>query len=201
MKLKDYQLIFVVVGLIGVLLIATPALVDAIRPPGAEQFSQLYLLGPDHMAENYPFNIQPGQNYSVYVGVANQMDSSVYYTVYVKFMNQTDQLPNGLTGMPSSVEPLYQYSFAVQNDQNWESPLKFSFSDTSISGNQSLVKTLTINNDVFEVNRPSLWDSNATTFSYTLLFELWIYNAQSSSFEYNNRYVDLLLNLTSSLPS
>ena len=33
MKLEGYKLIFVVVGLIGVLLIATPALVDVIRLP------------------------------------------------------------------------------------------------------------------------------------------------------------------------
>ena len=55
-------------GLIGVLLIATPALSGAIPSlPGGAQFSELYLLGPDHMAENYPFNIAVGQNYSVYV--------------------------------------------------------------------------------------------------------------------------------------
>ena len=54
MKLGDYKLIFVAVGLIGVLLIASPAIAGAIRLPGGEQFSELYLLGPDQMAENYP---------------------------------------------------------------------------------------------------------------------------------------------------
>ena len=54
MKLDDYKLIFVAVGLIGALLIASPLLAGAIRLPGGEQFSELYLLGPDLMAENYP---------------------------------------------------------------------------------------------------------------------------------------------------
>jgi uncharacterized membrane protein len=60
MKLKEYKLVFVAVGLISVLLIATPALGDFIRLPGEEQFSELYLLGPNHMGENYPFNIAVG---------------------------------------------------------------------------------------------------------------------------------------------
>jgi uncharacterized membrane protein len=73
MKLGDYKLIFVAVGLIGVLLIASPAIAGAIRLPGGEQFSELYLLGPNQMAQNYPYNIAVGQNYSVYVNVANQL--------------------------------------------------------------------------------------------------------------------------------
>ena len=198
MKLNDYKLIFIAVGLIGVLLIATPALADVLRPPSTEQFSELYLLGPGQMTENYPFNIEAGQNYSVYVGVANQMGSLVYYTVYVKFMNQTDQMPNATTGMPSSVQSSYEYRFSVQNGESWESPLTFSVSDTSFSINQSFIKTLTINNDVFDINKPSLWDSNTTTFSYKLLLELWIYDMQSGTISYNNRFVDLELNLTSS---
>ena len=61
MKLNDYKLVFVVIGLIGVLLIATPALAGFIHLPGGEQFSELYLLGPNQMAENYPFNIAVDQ--------------------------------------------------------------------------------------------------------------------------------------------
>ena len=81
MKLDDYKLIFVAVGLIGVLLIASPAIAGAIRLPGGEQFSELYLLGPNQMAENYPYNIAVGQNYSVYVNVGNHLGSSAYYVI------------------------------------------------------------------------------------------------------------------------
>jgi hypothetical protein len=42
-KLGDYKLIFVAIGLIGVLLIASPAIGGAISLPGGEQFSELYL--------------------------------------------------------------------------------------------------------------------------------------------------------------
>jgi uncharacterized membrane protein len=196
MKLEGYKLVFVAVGLIGVLLIATPALGDVIRLPGGEQFSELYLLGPDNMAANYPFNIVAGQNYSVYVGVGSQLGSSAYYVLYVKFGNQTDQMPNATLGTPSSLQPLYEYRFSIQDSVNWESLLNFSVSNASISGNNSQINTLQINNVTFNVDKPAVWNSNSTTFTYQLFFELWIYNVQTGSVEFNNRFVNLQLNLT-----
>ncbi len=198
MKLEGYKLVFVAVGLIGVLLIATPALAGAIRLPGGAKFSELYLLGPDQMAANYPFNIAVGQNYSVYVGVGNQLGSSAYYVLYVKLGNETDQMPNNTLGTPSSLPPLYEYRFSIQDSMNWESLLTFSVSNASIQGNNSQINTLQINGIAFNVDKPAMWDSNSTTFKYQLLFELWIYNDKSNSIEYNNRFVDLMLNLTSS---
>jgi uncharacterized membrane protein len=196
MKIEGYKLIFVAVGLIGVLLIATPALGDFIRLPGGEQFSELYLLGPDHMAENYPFNIAAGQNYSVYVGVGNQLGSSAYYGLYVKFSNETDQMPNATLETPSTLQPLYEYRFSIQDSMNWESLLTFSVSNASISGNNSQINTLQINGVAFNVDKPAMWDSNSITFKYQLFFELWRYNIQSSSIQFDNRFVTLNLNLT-----
>jgi uncharacterized membrane protein len=196
MKLEGYKLVFVAVGLIGVLLIASPALGVVIRLPGGEQFSELYLLGPDHMAENYPFNIVAGQNYSVYVDVGNQLGSSATYVLYVKLSNQTDQMPNATLGTPSILQPLYEYRFSIQDSVNWESLLNFSVSNASISGNNSQINTLQVNGVAFNVDKPAMWDSNSTTFKYQLLFELWIYNVQTGSVEFNNRYVNLQLNVT-----
>jgi uncharacterized membrane protein len=200
MKLEGYKLIFVVVALIGVLLIATPALGNAIHlpsVPGGAQFSELFLLGSNKTAENYPSNIAIGQSYSVYVGVGNQLGASAYYVLYVKLGNETDQLPNNSLGTPSYLQPLYEYRFSIQNNLYWENLLTFSFTDASISGNNSQLNTLQLNGATFNVDKPALWDSNNTSFTYRLLFELWIYNTQSNQIEYNNRYVALQLNLTS----
>jgi uncharacterized membrane protein len=198
-KLENYRLVFVAVGLIGVLLIASPALADFIRLPGypaGAQFSELYLLGPNQMAENYPSNIAVGQNYSVYVDVGNQLGSSAYYVLYVKLGNETDQLPNATLGTPSPLQPLYEYRFSIQDGMNWESLLTFSVSSASISGNNLQVNTLKIDDVPFNVDKPAIWNSNSNTFRYRLLFELWIYNVQTESVEFNNRYVNIQLNLT-----
>lgn len=196
MKLEEYKLLFSAVGLIGVLLIATPALVEVIHLPGGEQFSELYLLNSNGMAENYPYNIVVGQNYSVIVGVGNDLGSSTYYVLYVKFGNQTDQLPDSTSATSSPLAPLYEYRFFVQDGGTWESPLTFSVTDAYVLGNQSMVKTLTVNGLAFGVDKPAAWDVNSTAFSYQIFLELWIYDAQNNSIQFNNRFVSLQLNLT-----
>jgi hypothetical protein len=196
MKLKYYELVFVAIGLVGILLIASSALVDLIRAPGGEPFSELYLLGPKHMAENYPFNIAVGQNYSVYVDVTNHLGSSANYLLYVKLKNQTDFFPNATTGIYISVVPLYGSRFAIQDGQSWESTVSFSVTSATFSQNQSVVNKLTISDAVFGVNKPAVWDTNRSEFNYQLVFELWVYNRQSGFLVFDNRYVALQLNLT-----
>ena len=205
MNLHDYKLIFISVGLIGVLLIATPALSNLIRGPNQEPFSELYILGPEHMASNYPFNIALGQNYSVYVDVGNYLGSSAYYVLYLKLLNQTDTLPNATMGLPSPLPPVCEYRFIVQDNQTHESRLNFSFPEVSINRNQSLINKMIINNEIININKSSILETNKTTYGslcfcpYQLSVELWIYNSKSNSIEYNNRSVHLLLNITSSL--
>ena len=196
MKLEGYKLIFVVVALIGVLLIATPALGNAIHlpsVPGGAQFSELFLLGSNKTAENYPSNIAIGQSYSVYVGVGNQLGASAYYVLNVKLGNETDQLPNNTFGTPSSLQPLYEYRFSVRNNENWERLLNFSASNASISGSNSQIKTLEINGLAFNVEKPAIWNSTTNNFMYHLIFELWRYNIQSNSIQFDDRFVNLNL--------
>jgi hypothetical protein len=195
MKLEDYRIVFITVGLIGVLLIASPAIAGAVRLPGEEKFSELYLLGPDHLAENYPFDITVGKQYSVYVDAGNHLGSLGYYILYLKFGNETDKLPNNILGAPSSLQPLYEYRFSIEDTKNWEALLTFSISDVSISTDNSQINTLQINNVKFNVDKSAVWDSNINSFRYQLIFELWIYDSSSGRFSFNDRFVNLQLNL------
>ena len=197
MKLNSYKLIFIVVGLIGVLLIATPALAGFIHLPGGEQFSELYLLGPNQMAENYPFNIAVDQNYSVYTGVTNQMGSSQNYILYIKLLNQTDGLPNNGAATPSPTQPIYEYKFSIANEQTWSSLFTFSIPSANAVNNQLTIQNFKINGLNFNVAKSAVWNSTTSEFQYRLLFELWIFNTQSGSFQYDSRFVDLQLNCTS----
>lgn len=49
---------------------------------------------------------------------------------------------------------------------------------------------------IIENDCSAIWNSNSTTFTYQLFFELWNYNIQKGSVEFNNRFVSLHLNLT-----
>ena len=196
MKLGDYKLIFIAVAVIGILLIASPAIAGAIQPPAGERFSELYLLGPNQMAENYPSNIAVGQNYSVYVNVGNHLGSSAYYVLYVKLGNETDPLPNATSATPSSLAPLYEYRFSIADSITWASPVNFTVTSATISNSNSQINTLKINNTPLNVEKSSTWNSNSTTYTYRLFFELWLYNEQTGTVAFNDRYVSLQLNLT-----
>ena len=141
-------------------------------------------------------NIAVGQNYSVYVNVGNHLGSSAYYALYVKLGNQTDQLPNSALGTPSPLQPLYEYRLTIPDSTNWQSLLRFSVTNAVIQGINSQINTIKINDVPFNVDKSAMWNSNSTTFTYRLFFELWLYNGQTGSAEFNNRFVSLQLNLT-----
>jgi uncharacterized membrane protein len=196
MKLRDYKIIFIAVALVGVLIIASSAIANFIPAPGREAFSELYLLGPDQMASNYPYNVAVGQNYSVYVDVANHLGSSANYALYVKLANATDQLPNTNLGTPSPLQPLYEYRISLEDGTVSQRFLSFKVTDATISPATSQINSLKINDVTLNVDKSAVWNSNSSKFSYKLFFELWLLNEQTGALEFNNRYVSLQLNLT-----
>jgi len=197
--IEEYRALFIVCSLVLMLVAVVPALSLVIRiPSGSERFSEFWLLGPAHTAENYPFNVSVNEQYSLFVGVGNQLHSSSYYMVYVKFRNQTQQLPNSTTSEPSLLPPLYEYRFVLSDGEVWEAPLTFTIENVLVQQNFSLVQNVSINGIVFPVNCTSTWDSDRNGFYYQMFFELWLYNTTSTSFQYHNRYVSLWLNMTSS---
>ena len=196
MKLEDYKIVFAAVGLIGVLILASPSLGLVLHLPGGEKFSELWVLGSDHVAEGYPFNVTAGVNYLVYVGVGNHMGSSAYYVVYAKFRNETESLPNSTSCTPSPLSPLCERRLFLQDNGSGEFALTFSFSDISFSGGRSTVGGITINGVQSSVNESVSWDPVNDGYYYQLFMELWIYNQTSNVFSFDNRFVSLWLNMT-----
>jgi len=196
LELDDFRILFVVAGLILVLVAASPVLSLISLPRSGERFSELWLLDSEHKAENYPSNVRVNEQYSIYVGVGNQLGELAYYAVYVKLGNQTQQLPNFTTSEPSPLPPLYEFRFVLSDGKTWEAPLTFAIEYVLPQQNFSLVQSISINDMVFPVNCTSTWDLNRNGFYYQLFFELWLYNMTSSSFQYHNRFVRLWLNMT-----
>ena len=199
MHIEEYKTLFVVGSLILMLVAVAPTLSLVVRiPSGSERFSELWLLGPAHTAENYPFNVSVNEQYRLFVGVGNHLGSSAYYVVYVKFSNQTQRLPNSTTSEPSPLPPLYEFRFVLSDGEVWETPLTFAIDNVFFQQNFSLVQEISINGIVFPVNCTSTWDSDRNGFYYQMFFELWLYNTMSNSFQYHNRFVGIWLNMTSS---
>ena len=195
MNLHEYRTTFIVGALVLTLVAASPTLGLVLRLPSGEAFSELWILGPGHMAEDYPFNVSSGENYMVYLGVGNHLGCSAYYTVYVKLRNETESLPNSTAGTPSPLEPLFENSSFVRDGETWETPLYFSFSNVQRFESTTSVKTLMVNGVSFDVDKPALWDSNNMGYFYQLFIELWIYNVSANVLQYHNRFVGLWLNM------
>jgi uncharacterized membrane protein len=195
MKLKSYKLVFVGVSLIGMLLLASPALSLVLPPLPTQPFSEIYILGPDQKFADYPYNLTIGQAYPLYLGVGNHENSSAYYFAVVKIRNQTEALPNTNTSSPSPLLPLYEYQFAVAKSQSVEVPLSFSIVNGSINNQTSSISQIAINDKIIEVNEQATWNNETHGFPYELFVELYIYNSHLGSVQFYNRYVTLQLNL------
>ena len=224
--LQRYKVLFFVIAGIIILLVASPALQRVLVYPQTDFFTETWLLGPSHTAENYPYNITADQNYGVFLGIANHLGSCAYYMVEVKFRNETQSAPDTLGATASSLPSLYNMYVFVPDGGQYEVPLNFAFG-YSISnvtrvvysnvtsaqgfGNSSMVQpipttvtllqanyySLNLNNNTLSLRGLSQdWNSTTSEFYGNLFFELWIYNGTTAGFQYNNRFVSLQFNMT-----
>lgn len=196
MRLENIRLIFITVGLIGVLLFASPTIGLLVKAPASQEFSELYILGPSHTFDNLPFNVKADVNYSVYSGVVNHLGSSCYYTSFVKIANDAASLPNATLGTPSNLPALYEYNSFVSDGGTWEAPLTFRVNELTFIDGTSQLSNITINGVEFPVNLTSAWDSANAGYYYNLFVELWIFNSTLGISQYHDRFVSLVLNMT-----
>jgi uncharacterized membrane protein len=60
-----------------------------ITPKQGERFTEFYVLGPNHLASDYPTNLSAGRNATAVLGVINHEDAFRYYSIEVWLSNQT----------------------------------------------------------------------------------------------------------------
>lgn len=196
MQIENTRIIFITIGLIGVLLFASPTIGLLVKPPASQEFSELYILGPNHTFDKIPFNIKANVTYSVYLGVINHMGSYCYYTSFVKLANETQSLPNATLGTPSTLPALYEYKSFISDGATWEAPLTFQVNQLIFHDNASQLAGIIINGIEFPVKQTSVWNADKTGYYYNLFVELWIFNSISETSQYHNRFVSLFLNMT-----
>jgi uncharacterized membrane protein len=200
-NLQEYKVLFLVVTAVLALLVASPALQRVLVYPQTEFFTEMWLLGPRHVAEDFPYNITRGEAYSVFLGVANHLGECAYYVVEVKFRNATQSAPDSFNRTASSLEPLCSFNVFVADKESLELPLNFSFDYNESSYNATLSEvrfnSVTLNGTAVDLGGlASVWDTQANRFFGNLVFELWIYNGTLSAFQYHERAVDLKFNMT-----
>jgi hypothetical protein len=198
-ELRVYFLVFVSVV---ALFVASPALGRLLVYPRTEFFTELWLLGPSHRAEGYPFNVSVGMNYTVFLGVSNRLGHCGYYVVTVKFRNESQPGPASFgpegTRVPSNVSSLFNMSVFVGDQQVLEQPVTFSFTYTYDDVAKLLdLSSMTFNDAVLNMTGYTVAKSaNATDYAGHLFFETWLYRNETQGFTYHERFVSLRLNMT-----
>ncbi len=197
LNLEKHKILYITITAILALLIASPALQHFLVYPQTEFFTEMWLLGPDQKAENYPYNIIQNQDYQIYLGLSNQLGSAAYYRVDVKLRNQNMLGPDSFQRTPSNLPTLYSYNIVVADKQTVQVPIDFSFTYSQSNDSQVNFNQLTLNNNPININGYSTtWNSTNNDYYEKLVFELYLYNSTTSSFLYHERFVDLRLNMT-----
>jgi uncharacterized membrane protein len=198
MKFQDYSFLLVVVTGILALLVASPALSRLLAFPRVDFFTEFAVLGPNRMAEDYPFNISSGNSYNVFLEAKNQLGYCAYYLVEAKFRNQTQSAPDTFNFTSSSLPSLFNFTAIVKDEGSWELPLTFSF-NYEYENNMTLarVSSLVLNDMPLSIRNCTItWNSYMQGFYGNLFFELWIYNQTTGVFQYHERFLSLWFNMT-----
>lgn len=197
MNLSNYRFIFTVNMLILILVVSMP-LASRWLPfsNDRESFSELWILGPEHVVADYPFAMKVNERQFVYLGLNNHLGYSAYYVMFVKFRNQTESYPNPTNRTSSLLVPLYEYRIFLENNATWEAPLTFSILSLSFANNHSIVTGLMVNDQDFIVDKSSEWDVDAEGYYYQLFIELWIHDIETDQLQFHNRFVGIWMNMT-----
>jgi uncharacterized membrane protein len=83
--------------------------VIVVFPQPGEPFTELYLLGPEGKASNYPTNLTVNQTANVTVGVVNHENTNADYTLVATLANKT----------------INTTSFSLANNQTWQNAISF----------------------------------------------------------------------------
>jgi hypothetical protein len=196
LNLGEYKVIFAIITAGLLLLSITPALsVYVSIPDNTNRFSQLWVLGPTHHMDLYPLLVNTSDQYQLFLGVSDQIHTSGYYMVNVKFRNETQSAPTTSNSTPSAMPTLYPYRVFLTNGGYWETNFTFSIANTTIVGEFMTVGDITINGVDFPVNSVVAWDSQNAGFYYQIFFELWQFNPTTNTFQYDNQSVWLWIKI------
>lgn len=198
MNLEQVRALFIIVTLSLVLIAAFPLISYVVPQRNSENYSEFWLLGPDHVGDDYPSIVREGEVYRVFVDLGNQMGSSEYYLIYVKVGDNTSILPDVDNSLSSCLPPLFEFRFILAENGVWENAIDFSFEDLIFQDDILYVDYVVVNGVRFPVELSVDWDVERGGYFIQLFFELWRYDFESGSLKFDDSFVGLWLKMTES---
>jgi hypothetical protein len=200
MKQSDAKRLYIVVTFIIALVLLTPLLSQIVQIPRGESFSEIWLLGDGDKAENYPLNLSQGETYNVKLGIRNNKGSLAYYLVYLKMLNRTDPIPNSTQIEPSPAPPTWEWQLTLADGQDVSVPVSLTLSDVKFVDSTCRIGGLLIGDKAVRLEKNIQRDSVDNGYFLRILFELWIHDRATDSFEYDNRFVYSWVSITQLTP-
>jgi uncharacterized membrane protein len=119
----------VVLILVMITVIITTVYVIIAPKEEGERFTEFYLLGEKLMANDYPDNIIAGQNYPMYIGVGNQENRDMAYTIETWLVQtEFDNVTN--TSHIMAMEPNDRLSITLAHNATMIIPYNLSLKKT-----------------------------------------------------------------------
>jgi len=199
-KLKIYMF-SILMGIIPVLATMSIVFLQRSASDGTQRFSEIWILGPERTASNYPFNLTVNNSYSCqfFVGVKNNLGYDIDYLLLVKLSNQTDMLPSHLDSLASPLQSVYKFEFSLSNEGIWETYVNLTVPESAFFSIERNVMNLTgilINGESISGFSLMLTRTIETRgYPFLVFFELWAYDVALQDFSYHNRFASLWLNL------
>ncbi len=192
LSFANHKLILLFLTAVAVFMVALPFAQQTLINKRSEPYSEMWLLGQQHTADNYPSTIEPDQNYTVFLDVKNNMGKMVQYMIKVWFLNVTPSTQSSI-GLP-----VYSTTAAIANGETWALPVTFSIvyahDEPTFGVNITSIK---INSLETKADFTSVaWNSTKEGHYGYLHFELWAYDTDAREFKNLNCSVDLRFNMT-----
>lgn len=193
-KLQQYKALLLAVTAVAALLVASPGLQQLLVIPKTYFITELSILGQYRNA-TYPSNVTVGENYRLYIDAVNHLGACAYYSLEVKFRDQTQAGPDSFTHLASDLPSIGSMPFFIADEASYEIPLDISFQYSANTPDQLEVQTITVNGAPLVLDAVINRDVDRNGFYGNLFFELWIFNSSTSAFQYHQRYVSLWFRL------
>ncbi len=143
---RDEEKTITITILIAIVILAGLLIYLALEPTQKEPFAAIYLLDSEKQTENFPETVVLGENntFMLWVGVENQNDTTMDYSVLVKMDDGNSPVD------PSLAEPIETFEKTLLDKEVWEFQVTLSIDEL---GSHRIL---------FE-----LWFLNGTTLEYT----------------------------------
>jgi hypothetical protein len=150
----------------------------------------MWVLGSNGLAEHYYPNDNPnlavGDQVNWTLGVYNHMASIEYVVVRVKLLNSTLASPDEVTGKPSPVSPLTEFTRVLLDNETWSIPFVWKILNATQKGGSLSITRLSVNQTLLSGE----FASAVSGFNFRFVFELWFYDENANDLVFSWRTSD-----------